>query len=366
MLIKTRAIVQTRKIIHIDMDAFYAAVEQRDQPTLRGKPVIVGGAPERRGVVAACSYEAREYGIHSAMPSAQALKLCPQAVFIKPRFDTYRGISAQIMQILANFTPLVEPLSLDEAYLDVTDCRRHDGSATLIARALKGQIREATGLIASAGVSYNKFLAKMASDRDKPDGLYVITPEQGPEFVRQLPIGDFYGVGRATEAKMKALHIETGADLLLLSRDQLRFHLGKAGDYYYDIARGTDNRPVKPQRERKSISNETTFLHDLQDKAMMLEQLHSLAAATLTTLRDKQLQACTVTIKVKYADFQQVTRSKTLTTAFTDHAAIADVLAELLDKTEAGNRKVRLLGVGVSNLQPLAARQQQEQITLLP
>ena len=304
--------MDNRKIIHIDMDAYYASVEQRDNPGYRGRPVIVGGAPQRRGVVAACSYEARKFGIHSAMPSARAAKLCPQAIFIKPRFDVYRRISEQIRAIFREYTDLVEPLSLDEAYLDVSDCKLYQGSATRIARELKTKIKAATGLTASAGVSYNKFLAKISSDMDKPDGLYVVTPDAGEAFVESLPIGLFFGVGKATEARMNALNITTGADLKLLSPEQLRRHFGKTGDFYYHIARGIDMRPVSNRRERKSISSETTFMADLSDRQVMLKSLDALADDTMQTLIEKQLSARTLTIKVKYADFRQVTRSKTL------------------------------------------------------
>ena len=357
--------MDNRKIIHIDMDAFYASVEQRDNPGYRGRPVIVGGAPQRRGVVAACSYEARKFGIHSAMPSARAAKLCPQVIFIKPRFDVYRRISEQIRSIFREYTDLVEPLSLDEAYLDVSDCKLYQGSATRIARELKTKIKAATGLTASAGVSYNKFLAKISSDMDKPDGLYVVTPDAGEAFVESLPIGRFFGVGKATEARMNALNITTGVDLKSLSLEQLRRHFGKTGDFYYHIARGIDMRPVSNRRERKSISSETTFMEDLSDRQVMLKSLDALANDTIQTLIEKQLSARTLTIKVKYADFRQVTRSKTLPEPFVAAVPIRPVLAELLAKTDAGKRRVRLLGVGVSNLQPLSAVQNLQQTSLL-
>ena len=357
--------MDNRKIIHIDMDAFYASVEQRDNPGYRGRPVIVGGAPQRRGVVAACSYEARKFGIHSAMPSARAAKLCPQAIFIKPRFDVYRRISEQIRAIFREYTDLVEPLSLDEAYLDVSDCKLYQGSATRIAGELKTKIKAATGLTASAGVSYNKFLAKISSDMDKPDGLYVVTPDAGEAFVENLPIGRFFGVGKATEARMNALNITTGVDLKSLSLEQLRRHFGKTGDFYYHIARGIDMRPVSNRRERKSISSETTFMEDLSDRQVMLKSLDALANDTIQTLIEKQLSARTLTIKVKYADFQQVTRSKTFPEPFVAAVPIRPVLAELLAKTDAGKRRVRLLGVGVSNLQPLSAVQNLQQTSLL-
>lgn len=354
-----------RKIIHIDMDAFYASVEQRDNPEYRGRPVIVGGSPQRRGVVAACSYESRKFGIHSAMSSARAARLCPEAVFIKPRFDVYRRISEQIRAIFLRYTELVEPLSLDEAYLDVSDSGLFQGSATRIAGAVKTEIRNATGLTASAGVSYNKFLAKIASDMDKPDGLYVITPEAGEAFIEKLPVGRFFGVGKATEARMAKLDITTGADLKKLSREQLQRHFGKTGEFFYHIARGIDRRPVSNRRQRKSISSETTFMEDLLDTEILLGSLHKLAGDTFRSLANKQLSARTVTIKVKYADFQQVTRSKTLPEPLLTAVSVGPVLAELLAKTDAGKRRVRLLGVGLSNLQPLSGAQNLQQTSLL-
>jgi len=262
-----------RKIIHVDMDAFYASVEQRDDPSLCGKPVIVGGSPDSRGVVAACSYESRAFGVHSAMPASEARRRCPQAIFLRPRFSVYRQVSSEIQAIFRRHTDLVEPLSLDEAYLDATDVLTHGGSATLLARELKEQIKSQTGLTASAGVSYNKFLAKVASDIDKPDGLFVIRPEQGPQFVAELPVRKFFGIGRATEAKMKRLGIRTGADLRQWELDALIDHFGKAGNFYYHIARGMDDRPVRSRRVRKSLSSETTFPEDLTSTDEMLKRL---------------------------------------------------------------------------------------------
>lgn len=248
-----------RKIIHVDMDAFYASVEQRDFPELKGKPLIVGGQPDSRGVVAACSYEARKFGIHSAMASSRAYRLCPEAIFVRPRFDAYKEASNIIREIFWRYASEVEPLSLDEAYLDVTYTESFNGSATLIAKAIKSEILAETGLIASAGVSYNKFLAKIASDMDKPDGLYLIRPEQGQEFVNKLPIGKFHGIGPATEAKMKNLGIHTGNDLRQKTLAELTERFGKSGQYYYNIARAIDERPVRSQRIRKSLGKETTL-----------------------------------------------------------------------------------------------------------
>ncbi|MGD8711191.1 MAG: DNA polymerase IV [Ectothiorhodospiraceae bacterium] len=340
----------TRKIIHIDMDAFYASVEQRDDPELRNRPVVVGGSPEGRGVVAAASYEARQFGIHSAMPAAHALRRCPEVVFVRPRFDVYRRESRQIQAIFRRYTPLVEPLSLDEAYLDVTDTRAHRGSASLIARAIKKAIRRETGLIASAGVSYNKFLAKQASDMDKPDGFYLITPDEGPGFVAQLPVGRFHGVGRATESHMHELGIRTGADLARWSLEELQAAFGKRGPFYYYIARGIDERPVQPTRERKSVGSENTFPEDLRDPADMLAALKPLAEEVLENLRRRSLHADTITLKVKYHDFQLITRSHTQPGASLEIDAVMSRLAALLQRTDADKRPVRLLGVTASGL----------------
>lgn len=355
-----------RKIIHIDMDAFYASVEQRDFPALRGQPVIVGGSPDSRGVVAACSYEARRFGIRSAMPSVTARRLCPHAVFVKPRFDVYREASGRIQRVFRDFTDRVEPLALDEAFLDVSSSERWQGSATLLAREIKSRIAMLTGLTASAGVSYNKFLAKIASDMDKPDGLFVITPEQGERFVEGLPIGRFFGVGKATEAKMHGLGIYTGADIRGWSREALIERFGKAGGFYYEIARGIDNRPVNPVRVRKSISKETTFAEDLHDREAMLEILKDLAGQVSGELRGRQLLARTLVVKVKYADFRQVTRSLSLARPVAELAGLEREIGELLARTDAGRRPVRLLGVGVSGLSAAAEQPgRQPQISLL-
>ncbi len=349
----------TRKIIHIDMDAFYASVEQRDDPSLRGRPVVVGGSPDSRGVVATASYEARRFGIRSAMPASRARRLCPDAVFIKPRFEVYAAESRRIRAIFHRYTPLVEPLSLDEAYLDVTGCTACRGSATLIARRIKQEILEETGLTASAGVSYNKFLAKLASDIDKPDGLHLITPEQGPAFIASLPIGRFHGVGPATEARMRELGIHTGADLRRRSLEELQAAFGKSGAFYYNIARGIDERPVQPVRERKSIGSETTFPRDLDDPEAMLAALRPLAAEVLDSLSQRRLSADTWTLKVKYHDFRQVTRSHSCHPPLRELEALMTVLATLLTRTEAAERPVRLLGVTASGLRPLQTTQAQ-------
>ncbi len=349
-----------RKIIHVDMDAFYASVEQRDNPDYRGKPVIVGGSPEKRGVVAACSYEARQFGIHSAMPSAQAYKRCPDAIFLKPRFDVYREISNQIRTVFHEYTDLVEPLSLDEAYLDVTDNDMFSGSATLIAKEIKRKIKHVTNLNASAGVSYNKFLAKLASDMDKPDGLYLITPEQGPEFIKQLPIRKFHGIGKATEAKMKAFGIHTGDDLLKKEMYELQQRFGKVGRFYYNIARGIDQRPVNNHRERKSLGKETTFSQDISNLEEMYEVLKQLAESVSKNLFEKGLYGQTITLKVKYADFELITRSHTLDKPTRSSQTIFNEVKELLLKTDVYRRPVRLLGVSLAKLTEQITKQQKE------
>ncbi|HEX5055920.1 MAG TPA: DNA polymerase IV [Gammaproteobacteria bacterium] len=337
-----------RKIIHVDMDAFYASVEQRDHAEYRGKPVIVGGPPASRGVVAACSYEARRYGVHSAMPSAQAHRLCPQAIFVRPRFEVYRRVSLEVQEVFREFTGIYEPLSLDEAFLDVTGNTRWGGSATLIAREIKTRIRLRTGLTASAGVSYNKFLAKIASGMNKPDGLFVITPEQGEAFIAQLPVGKFFGVGKATEERMHKLGIFTGEDLRLRSEEDLVRHFGKTGRFFYGIARGVDERPVIAERERKSLSKETTFEEDLRDPAPMLACLLELSAEVAGVLRKEGLKARTMFIKVKYADFKQVTRSVTLENPMSEFSDMQEEIKGLLQKTDIKKKPVRLLGFGVS------------------
>ncbi len=362
--------MENRKIIHIDMDAFFASVEQRDKPEYQGLPVIVGGLPDKRGVVAACSYEARQFGIHSAMPSSTAYRLCPKAIFLQPRIDIYREVSIEIQSIFKRYTDLVEPLSLDEAYLDVTDCMEFQGSATLIAQSIKKTIKEETDLTASAGVSYNKFLAKIASDMNKPDGLYLITPDQGESFVEQLSVRKFHGVGKATEAKMKTLGISTGADLKRWKENSLIKKFGKAGRYYYQIARGIDHRPVRNNRIRKSIGSETTFQKDLSDIDVMLSKLKDLSEKVFLKLLEKELSARTVTLKVKYNNFELVTRSVTRESSVKNVDEMMNILHGLIQKTEVRLRKVRLLGVSTSSLEPLHQANMShiiddEQLTLL-
>ena len=342
--------MSTRKIIHIDMDAFFASVEQRDFPEYQGQPVIVGGSPERRGVVAACSYEARKFGIHSAMPSSRAYRLCPKAVFLPPRFEAYRECSQQIHAIFREFTKLIEPLSLDEAFLDVSNSEHCQGSATLIAQEIKKRIKQRLNLTASAGVSYNKFLAKIASDMDKPDGLYVIKPEQAQAFIDELPVRKFFGIGKATEKKMHALNLHTGADIKKLTELELQSHFGKSGAFYYRIVRGIDERPVKSSRQRKSIGKETTFAEDITDKAFIWDVLQKIAERIQGILADKNMQAKTITLKVKYHDFQQITRSITVEKPVTTAAQYLKYLPELINKTEIGERPIRLIGITLSSL----------------
>ena len=340
-----------RKIIHIDMDAFYAAVEQRDNPAYKNKPIIVGGKPESRGVVATCSYEARAFGIHSAMPSSLALRLCPQAIFIKPRFAAYREASEVIRSIFSGYSEQIEPLSLDEAYLDVSSSTLFQGSATRLARQIKQDILQKTGLIASAGISYNKFLAKIASDLGKPNGLYVITPPRADAVLDPLPIGKFYGIGPATEKKMLALGIQTGHDLKQAPLLLLQQHFGKTAAHFADIARGIDHRPVNAYRQRKSVGVETTFTRDIDDPQLAAQHLQQLLKQALDKLSEKQMVAYSVTIKIKYQNFVQITRGRTLKQAVSDTPNMAQLVADLLPKTEIRRKKIRLLGVTLSALQ---------------
>ena len=354
-----------RRIIHIDMDAFYAAVETREDPSLRGRPLVIGGDPERRGTVATCNYEARAYGIHSAMASRTARKKCPEVIFIRPRFDLYRAISAEIQEIFHHYTPKVEPLSLDEAYLDVTGCRLFGGVATDIARDIKRRILERTRLTGSAGVSYNKFLAKIASDMNKPDGLTVVRPEEGPRLVARLPIRKFFGVGPVTAARMRELGIETGADLRRWGLEQLQPLFGKHAEYYYQAARGLDFREVEVDRPRKSVGSETTFVQDIRDLGEMLEALKLRAREVALGLQEKRLTGKTVTVKVKFSDFTQVTRSHSFDRPLTSYRQIADVLPNLLGRAARPGRAVRLLGVTVSNLVPHSDEERPVQRSLL-
>ncbi|GAB3751428.1 DNA polymerase IV [Spirosoma pomorum] len=343
--------VEIRKIIHIDMDAFYASVEQRDNPDLHGKPVAVGGSRER-GVVAAASYEARRFGVHSAMSSVVASRKCPELIFVKPRFEVYRAVSSQIRAIFNEYTPDVEPLSLDEAYLDVTHNEKGILSATQIAQEIKARIWEETKLTASAGVSYNKFLAKLASDYRKPDGIYVIKPKQGLAFVEQLAVGQFHGIGRVTAARMNQLGIFTGLDLRQQTEAFLIQQFGKVGTHYHSIARAVDNRPVTANRVRKSAGSENTFEQDLSELEDLAERIPAMVDSVWRHCERSHVWGRTVTLKVKYADFQQITRSRTLLQPITEKAVLERLAQELLQSLFPLSKSVRLLGVSVSSLEP--------------
>ena len=338
-----------RKIIHIDMDAFFASVEQRDHPELRGKPVAVGGS-QLRGVVAAASYEARKFGVRSAMPSVTAKKKCPDLIFVKHRFEVYREVSEQVRAIFAEYTPLIEPLSLDEAYLDVTENLKRLVSATRIAEDIRARIRAETGLTASAGVSYNKFLAKLASDHRKPDGLFVITPRMGPAFIETLPVGKFHGVGPATTEKMKRFGIHTGFDLRAQSLAFLQERFGKSGQFYYWIARGIDERPVRADRIRKSVGAENTFFDDLTEFEAMREAFVPIIDKLWRHCEASDIRGRTVTLKVKYADFQIITRSRTLAIAVASRAELECTSLDLLACLMPTPKGIRLLGVTLSGL----------------
>lgn len=337
-----------RKIIHVDMDAFYASVEQRDNPELRGRPVAVGG--QVRGVVTAASYEARKYGVRSAMPSVTAKRRCPELIFVKPRFDAYREVSRQIRAIFLDYTPLVEPLSLDEAYLDVTEDLKGIGIATIIAREIRARIREETGLTASAGVSYNKFIAKLASDQNKPDGLCVIPPAKGEAFVATLPVARFHGVGPKTAEKMARLGIHSGADLRAQSLAFLQHNFGSSGQYYFDLARGICHRQVKPDRPYKSIGAEDTFLEDLTDGDALIAELDRISHTVWRRIDDKAIKGRTVTLKVKYRDFQIITRAKSLDRNVAGREEFLELGVTLLRTILPVAKPVRLIGLTLSNL----------------
>ncbi len=341
---------EIRKVIHVDMDAFYASVEQRDNPELRGKPVIVGGSPEGRGVVAAASYEARKFGIRSAMPAKTAVRLCPQAVFVRTRFESYREVSRQIRDIFYDYTDLVEPLSLDEAFLDVTTDKKGIGSATLIAEEIRARIKNELNLTASAGVSFNKFLAKVACDFNKPDGIKIVKPNEADAFINALPIRKIPGIGKVTETKMQALGLHTGADMRRWSLEKLVEHFGKSGRYYFNIIRGIDSRRVTPERERKSISIERTFAVDISDTDEMIEKLALQARKLAQSCRDKQIAGRTINLKIRYANFDTITRARTMNYLVDDAQTLLDTARELLLRSDAGDRKVRLLGLGLSGL----------------
>ena len=340
-----------RKIIHIDMDAFYASVEQRDDPSLKGKPVAVGFSGPR-GVVAAASYEARAFGVRSAMPSLRAKRMCADLVFVPPRFDAYREVSREIHSIFGTFTDIIEPLSLDEAYLDVT--QNHSSSATHIAREIRRAIRERTGLTASAGVSYNKFLAKLASDRNKPDGLCVIRPEQGLDFVATLPVRHFHGVGPVTARKMESLGIVTGKDLREKEMGFLQKHFGKSAHYFYWASLGRDDRPVESHQERKSISVEDTFVADLCELPELCDAIDRIARTLWFRMTTATSYGRTLTLKVKFADFHKITRSKSHPTPIRSESMLCSASQELLRAQWPLRMGARLLGLGVHNLETAA------------
>jgi len=338
-----------RKIIHVDMDAFFASVEQRDDPALRGRPVAVGGS-SARGVVAAASYEARTFGVRSAMPSVRAARQCPDLIFVKPRFDVYKQVSRQIRAIFADYTPLIEPLSLDEAFLDVTANRRGLPSATATAEEIRARIKIETGLTASAGISFNKFLAKLGSDQNKPNGQCVITPAHAPGFIAALDVGRFHGIGQRTAEKMAALGIRTGADLLARSREFLQHNFGKSGAWYYGLVRGEDDRPVKPDRIRKSSGSETTFFQDLRTPEAVEEGLLGQADSVWRWCEETGSSGRTVTIKLRYADFRTITRSRSLAAPVASRATLHDVALGLVRGCFPLEAGVRLLGVTLSNM----------------
>jgi DNA polymerase IV len=353
-----------RKVIHVDMDAFYASVEQRDNPFYQGKPLAVGGSPEKRGAVAAASYEARQFGVHSAMPSRTAIQRCPRLIFVKPRFEVYRGISEQIRAVFRSFTDLVEPLSLDEAYLDVTVNKTGISSATEIAKQIKGLIQAETGLTASAGVSINKFMAKTASGMNKPDGLTLILPDEAESFVESLAIEKFYGIGPATTEKMHELGIKKGLDLKQWAELDLIKQFGKVGKFYHQIARGNDERPVNPNRIRKSIGAETSYDPDLEGKAAIEKALGAIAQEVNQRLTKNGTQGRTVTLKIKLADYRQLTRSRTLFEHITGESEILELSLELLKSVELRGEKVRLLGITLSSLDTESDNPGYEQLKL--
>jgi len=355
--------VSIRKIIHIDMDAFYASVEQRDNPELRGKPVAVGHGAAR-GVVAAASYEARAFGVYSALASVTAMRKCPELIFVPPRFDVYRSVSAQIHEIFREHTDLIEPLSLDEAYLDVTQNKQGISLARDVANTIRSRIKEVTGLNASAGVSYNKFLAKIASGYRKPNNYFVIPPERGAQFVAALPIEKFHGVGPATAARMHRLGIMTGADLAALTMDEMVAHFGRSAQYWFDLAQGIDHREVKPNRERKSIGAEDTFGQDITT----LDEARTLTRPLINKVwaggEKRGLYGRTVTLKVKFADFEQITRAKSRPEPVSSAAELAQAVDELLAQTFPPRKPVRLLGVTISAFTPSSSTAIPKQMVL--
>ncbi|MCW9036814.1 DNA polymerase IV [Altibacter sp.] len=341
-------VLPIRKIIHVDMDAFYASVEQLDRPELRGKPIAVGGS-SKRGVVSAASYEARKYGVRSAMSSVLAQKLCPELIFVRSNFERYHEVSKIIRSIFLEYTDLVEPLSLDEAYLDVTENKKGNPSATLIAQEIREKIKQKTGLNASAGISINKFIAKVASDINKPNGQKTIPPEEVVPFLEQLDVKKFYGVGKVTKEKMYRLGIFTGKDLKSKSVEYLEEHFGKSGNYYYNVSRGIHKSKVKPEHTRKSLAAERTFHENISSEVFMLERLEEIAAEVERRLRKSKVAGKTITLKIKYSDFTLQTRSKTLPLYISSQSLIMETVKDLLFQ-EKMKESVRLLGISLSNL----------------
>ncbi|MDP3680766.1 MAG: DNA polymerase IV [Flavobacterium sp.] len=341
-------LIPNRKIIHVDMDAFYASVEQMDNPLLRGKPIAVGGS-ENRGVVAAASYEARKFGVRSAISGVMAKKNCPELIFVRPRFDRYKEISSKIQKIFYEYTDLVEPLSLDEAYLDVTNNKKGNPSATLLAQEIRQRIFDEVGLTASAGISVNKFVAKIASDYNKPNGQKTVNPDEVISFLEELPIRKFHGVGKVTTEKMYQLGIFTGVELKSKTLEFLEKHFGKSGNFYYNVVRGIHNSEVKSNRITKSVAAEHTFDVNLSSEIFMIEKLEVIAAALEKRLKRYNVAGKTITLKIKYSDFTQQTRSKTLPYFISDKGLILEIVKELLYQ-ERMKDSVRLLGISLSNL----------------
>jgi len=350
-----------RKIIHIDMDAFYASVEQRDRPEYRGKPIAVGGSPSGRGVVMTASYEARKFGVRSAMSSKRALQLCKDLIFVRARFDAYKQVSNHIREIFFRYTDLIEPLSLDEAYLDVTQDKQNIGSAIEIATLIRKAIKDELNLTASAGVSVNKFVAKIASDMKKPDGLMFIGPSKIKSFMEKLPVEKFYGVGKVTADKMKRLGLHTGGDLKKLTEAELTKHFGKSGKFFYKIVRGEDEREVWPHRQTKSVGAEDTFSFDLTTLEEMNTELEKIGEIITDRLKRHSLKGRTITLKIKYHDFKLATRSQSLTNGTDDQEFIVDIAKKLLAATEMDGKNVRLLGISLSNFGELEPRQRREE-----
>jgi len=338
-----------RKIIHIDMDAFFASVEQLDNPELVGKPVAVGGSGER-SVVAAASYEARKFGVRSAMPSVIAKRLCPDLIFVRHNFERYNEVSACVFEIFKEYTDIIEPLSIDEAFLDVSYDKKHIGSATIIAKSIRAEIKNRTGLTASAGISVNKFLAKIASDINKPDGLFIIKPEDAGKFIEELPVEKFYGIGKVTAQKMHKLGIHNGSDLKKWDLVSMIRNFGKTGVFFYDIVRGIDERPVEPDQERKSIGTELTYEKDLTTLFEIIAELYKLEKELMERIEHSQTTGRTVTLKIKFSDFRQITRSKTLQNYISNFNKLHSVVSEIRKSLQLEGTRVRLLGVTVSNL----------------